>query len=124
MAEIQIVYREGFCDHWSGGEGFHGQCYTSCARDMGCRWYSDGGEKVSPDGVKIIPFGDCVYAAWKYKRKGWSGKNYEMEESEDPYNPHLDCMIVTLGRTEYECVKVILDGKCIYNEYDDEPVVG
>ena len=49
-------------------------------------------------------------------------ENYEMEEFSDPYNPHLDYMQVTLGRTTYDCVKVILDGKCIYNNYDDDKV--
>ena len=43
-----------------------------------------------------------------------------MEEFSDPYNPHLDHMEVTLGRKTYDCVKVVLDGKCIYNNYDDE----
>ena len=120
MADIQIVYREGFCSHWSEGDSFCIQCYTSCAGDMGCKFYSDGGKKTDADGLVIIPFGDCVYADWKYKYKCWSGKNYEMEEEHDPYNPHLDSMCVRLGKTEYDCVKVILDGKCIYNEYDKE----
>ena len=120
MADIQIVYREGFCSHWSGGDCFCMQCYTQCAEDMGCKFYSDGGEKTDANGNAIIQFGDCYYADWKHKFKGWSGKNYEMEEVHDPYNPHLDSMRVILGRTEYDCVKVTLDGKCIYNEYDKE----
>lgn len=120
MAEIQIVYREGFCNHWSEGEHFCIQCYLSCASALGCKWYSDGSGKKTEDGIPIIPFGNCVHADWKYKYKGWSGKNYEMEEIHDPYNPHMDSMNVLLGRTEYDCVKVTLDGKCIYNKYDEE----
>ena len=122
MAEIQIVYREGFCGYYAEYYGWHNvfslQCYTVCAGDVGCRGYSDGGKRYDDDGIEIIPTGDCVYACWKYKYKGWSGKNYEIEELHDPYNPQLDCMRVKLGRTEYDCVKVILNGECIYNDYD------
>lgn len=119
MAEIQIVYREGFCGYSDWQKEFNTQCYTVVAGDAGCRAYSDGGKRYGDDGIEIIPTGECIYACWKYKYKGWSGKNYEIEELHDPYNPQLDCMRVKLGRTEYDCVKVILNGECIYNDYDD-----
>lgn len=45
-------------------------------------------------------------------------KNYELEEFQDTYNLHLNCMMLTTRNKIYECEKVILDGKCIYNEYD------
>lgn len=118
MAEIQIVYREGFCGYLGGQKEFSLQCHTSFAGDVSCRAY-DGGKRYGDDGIVIITAGDCVYAGWKYKYKGWSGKNYEIEELHDPYTPQLDCMRVKLGRTEYDCVKVILNGECIYNDYDD-----
>ena len=54
------------------------------------------------------------------KRKGWTGKRYEMEEVHDDFDPGIDYMEVTIGNRIYNCVKVILDGKCIYNNYDDE----
>ena len=47
-------------------------------------------------------------------------KNYELEEFQDTYNLHLNCMMLKTRNKIYECEKVILDGKCIYNEYDDE----
>lgn len=121
MAEIQIVYwADRWCDY--NCPGYSMQCHTMAAEDMGCKYFIPDGPTVTEDGKKIIPFGDCARANSKYNRKGWSGKNYEMEEFSDPYNPHLDYMQVTLGRTTYDCVKVILDGKCIYNNYDDDKV--
>lgn len=113
MADIEIVYREYSCDY-NPGE-FCTQCLTCCAGDMGCRYFYEGDHKANE-----IPFGNCEHYDTKYKYKGWSGKRYEIEECNDPYNPHLDGMLVTLGNHEYDCVKVILNGKCIYNEYDEE----
>lgn len=112
MAEIQIVYREGYCDF--SQPGYSLQCHMECC-DNGCRYFY--GDEKEPN---VIPFGDCKRASFHYKYKGWSGKRYEIEECFDPYNPHLDSMLVTLGKTTYDCVKVILDGKCIFNEFDDE----
>lgn len=117
MAEIQIVYREGYCDY--NLPDYNTQCHTCVASDMGCRYFYQE-EAVSENGIKVIPFGDCNRAQFKYKYKGWSGKRYEIEECFDPYNPQLDSMIVTLGRKAYDAVKVILDGKCIFNEFDEE----
>ena len=117
MAEIQIVYREGYCAYRL--PCYNTGCHTECASDMRCKSFYQK-EEVSENGLKVIPFGDCDRAKFHYKYKGWSGKRYEIEECFDPYNPHLDCMLVTLGKTTYECVKVILDGKCIFNEFDDE----
>lgn len=118
MAEIQIVYRGNWhCE--LNGKDYCMQCHTSCAEDLGCRMFNDGG-KTEKDGRTIIPFGDCIYAKYDYKYKGWTGKRYEMEECRDPYNPHLDSMTVKLGNQMYDCVKVILDGKVIFNEFDEE----
>lgn len=122
MADIEIVYREPYCDSswWAEPACFETQCFTGCAGDMGCKWYSDGGRKINEHGRIEIPFGNCIHAKFKYKYKGWNGKKYEIEKVEDPNNPHLDYMEVYLGSERYECVKVILNGKCIYNEYDEE----
>ena len=116
MAEIQIVYREGYCDY--NCSKFCGQCYTGAAEDNGCKYYH-GGCAIEVNGQKVIPYGDCTRARFRYIHKGGCWKNYEMEEVTDEYNPHLDSMLVTLGRTTYDCVKVKLDGKVIYNNYDD-----
>lgn len=119
MADIQIVYwAEDYCDFNIGN--YCMQCHTVNAEDLGCKYFIPDDAGTAENGRKIIPFGNCERAKVKYKLKGWSGKNYEMEEFTDPYNPHLDYMQVTLGRKTYDCVKVILDGKCIYNNYDDE----
>lgn len=118
MAEIQMVYREGYCDYTRGEYCI--QCHTACAHDSGCRYYYEGVTENDANGVLLIPFGDCLRAKFMYKYKGWIGKRYDIEELSDQYNPHLDCMIVRIGGRRYECVKVVLDGKCIYNEYDEE----
>lgn len=117
MAEIQIVYREGYCDY--GLPDYNTQCHTCCGEDLGCKCFLQD-EITGENGIKVIPFGDCSRAKFMYKYKGWSGKRYEIEECFDPYNPQLDSMIVTLGRKAYDAVKVILDGKCIFNEFDEE----
>ena len=119
MAEIQIVYRKPLCDYDVVRE-FNTQCFTCVAGDSGCKYYSDGGRKIDKEGHVVIPTGACSRARWTYGYKGWSGANYHMEELNDPYNPWLDSMEVKLGRTTYDCVKVTLDGKVIYNNYDDE----
>lgn len=98
---------------------FDMQCYTAVAGDCGCKYFQEENDTVGEDGVHTIAFGDCVHAKWLYKYKGWSGKNYEIEELHDPYNPHLDSMLVTLGRRTYDCVRVALNGKTIFDEYDE-----
>ena len=118
MADIEIVYRVGYCDDCIYSKNYNTQCHTCVAEDMSCKGYSNGVHNEN-----VIHFGDCVNARFKYIRKGWTGKRYEMEEMNDDYNPHLNCMEVILGNTLYYCVKVVLNGKCIYNEYDDDEVV-
>lgn len=116
MAEIEIVYRSrGECIFKM--KGYCMQCHTQCAEDLGCPAYIPEGAQPG-----VIPFGDCDRAKWHYKHKGWVGKRYEIDEvEEDQYNPHLDSVAVTLGNTCYEdCVKVRLNGRLIFNNYDDE----
>jgi len=116
MAEIQMVYREGWCIYEQcANSDYNTQCHTQCAADTGCPFFNDG-EHIP----NRINFGDCIHANFKMKYKGVSTKNYEMEELEDPYNPHLNCMRVKIGRRVYDCEKVILDGKCIYNDLPSE----
>lgn len=113
MAEIQMVYREGSCAFDCVATDYCAQCHTQCACDLGCKFFNDGEHLPNH-----IPFGDCIHASFKTKYKGVTVKNYEIEEFEDPHNPHLNCMLVKLGRRVYECEKVSLDGKCIYNDLD------
>lgn len=113
MAEIQIIYREEYCEMMNSNHCT--QCHTACASDLGCNMFDEGKHEKN-----VIPFGDCIYAKFKYIYKGMNIKNYELEEFQDTYNLHLNCMMLTTRNKIYECEKVILDGKCIYNEYDDE----
>lgn len=55
--------------------------------------------------------------------KGWSGYRYEIEEVLEDLPEYDNYALVRLGSQIYECVKVKLDGKCIFNDYDDEEVV-
>lgn len=112
MAEIKIIYRKGYCEMMGGF--FCKQCYTECASDLGCNMFNEG--KHEED---VIPFGDCIHAKFKYIYKGMNVKNYELEELQDTYNPHLNCMTLETINKIYECAKVILDGKCIYNELEE-----
>lgn len=110
MAEIQIVYREGYCEYGCMATDYDTQCHTQCAADMGCKFFNDGEHLPN-----FIPFGDCIYAHFRTKYKGVTTKKYDIEEMEYPYNPHLNCMLVKIGNRIYQCEKVILDGKCIYD---------
>ena len=113
MAEIEIIYREGYCECMGGD--YDTQCHTQCAEDLGCKMFNEGKHEKN-----VIPFGDCVHAVFKYKYKGMSIKNYELEELIDDYNPHLNCMMLKTRNDWYECEKVVLNGKVIYGG-DFEP---
>ncbi len=58
--------------------------------------------------------------AFKYIYKGMSIKNYELEEDDDLYNPHLNCMMLKTRNDLYQCEKVVLNGNIIYGG-DFEP---
>ena len=126
MAEIEIIYEsEEGCSSDFRDQEFCTRCRLSCAEDMGCRGFKHSSRGCMSEPLrKFIPYGDCANAYVKYTRKGWSGKNYEIEPPiEDPFSPHMDAVDVVLGRTYYErCVKVKLNGKVIFNNYDDEEV--
>lgn len=118
MAEIQIVYRQGYCDCYN--TNYCAECHTQDAINLGCRMFNDGKQESTIENGHLIihiPFGDCKYAKFKYIYKGMSLKNYELEELDDYFNPHLNCMILETRNSIYYCEKVILDGKCIYDEF-------
>lgn len=108
MAEIEIIYRKGYCECMGGD--YCTQCHTQCAGDLGCTMYNEGEHEEN-----VIPFGDCIFAKFKRIYKGITIKNYELEEVIDYYNPHLNCMILRTKNAVYECEKVILNGKVIYD---------
>lgn len=109
MAEIQLVYRKYCCRYQGFSCDYSMQCHTAAASDVGCELFK-----------KDVITDACKFADIKHKYKGLSAKAYDIEPSEhDPYNPHLDCMIVKIGKNEYECDKVILNGECIYNNLID-----
>ncbi len=117
MAEIQIVYRKGYCE--CCGSDYDTQCHTQSAGDLGCRMFNDWNQEETFENsqrIRSIPFGDCIHAKFKYIHKGMSLKNYKLEELDDPYNPHLNCMELKTRNVVYFCEKVILDGNCIYDD--------
>lgn len=131
MADLQFVYRKRYyCDQediFLYGECPHClQCHTCAGKDMPCKAYSDGyggdPHEIHKVGDRMVStFGDCVHAKIEYAYKGLIAKKYDVCKSkEDPYNSHLDCVEVTAGGITYECEKVILNGICIYNEWDAE----
>lgn len=121
MATIQMEYREGHCKFNNAHVldcDYSEQCHTVVAGASGCRYFNDG-SYTKEDGTKVIGCGACIHAYFKTIYKGVSVKKYEMEEYTDAYNPWLNCMIVTIGKKEYECTEVILDGKQIYGGEND-----
>lgn len=116
MACIEIIYESSsFCSAYESD--YCMQCHTNAAQDLGCPCYWNG----STDD-KANKIGECKHAEIRYTRLGWVGKRYEIgEPEEDYYNLHLNCVAVRLGNKWYErCVKVVLNGKIIFNNYDDE----
>lgn len=109
MAEIEIIYREGYCK--CSGDRYCTQCHTECAEDLGCSMFNDGKHEEN-----VIPFGDCIHAKFEYAYKGMSVKNYELKACDDLYNPHLNCMLLETRNGSYQCEKVVLNGKVIYGE--------
>lgn len=120
MSEIQIKYREGYCEMKLLGHSveYSYQCHTCTADVQGCQYY-DGGRWRNKDGILVIPFGDCIHADWIEKYKGLSVKTYEIEPYHDDYNPNMDCALVHVGRETYECLEVTLNGKKIYPEEEE-----
>ena len=120
MANIEMVYREGRCTstHQPSFDelGYCHECHTQFAYTLDCAGYDDGSHKSC-----LIPFGDCQNAIYDIKYKGITAKNYQMEpEKTHPFHPRSECMIVRIGRQEYECYKVTLNGKVIFNTLDEE----
>lgn len=112
MAEIEIIYREGYCERM--GCDYDTQCHTSVAEDLGCPMFN-----VEEHEENVIPFGACIHAKFKYIYKGMSVKNYELrvyDVYDDPYNPQLSCMMLKTRNGSYDCEKVVLNGKVIYGE--------
>lgn len=113
MYEIQMVYRDGGrCT--CGCDEYNMQCHTVAGEDVDCQCFCHPNHKPNE-----IPFGDCIHAVFQYCYKGLTTKTYEMEPFEDPYNWHLNCMMVTVRGRTYDCEKVILNGECIYNTFDE-----
>ena len=123
MAHIEITYRKGYCDF--GLDEYCKFCHCDYAKDVGCGLFDDGSRE---DGfrrednlrngeiIKVIPFGDCIHAKFRYGYKGMTVKNYELMEYYDTYNLHMNCMILKTRNGYYECEKVTLDGVCVYGE--------
>lgn len=118
MAEIEIVYETGHCELNDASYGE--ECHSEYACDMGCRQFEEDKEygPLPPNCLGIKPYGNCKHAITDYIHKGWSGKKYEIGAPFTyDYEEHV---MVTLGKTDYCCCKVKLNGKIIFNEYDEE----
>ena len=109
MAEIEIIYREGYCLY--NYDIYCMKCHMGCAEDVGCLMF-----KKETFEENDIPFGDCVYAKFKYIYKGMSIKNYELKVDDDPYSPYFNCMMLKTRNGLYPCEQVVLNGKVIYGE--------
>ena len=121
MAEIQMVCMSLQCKYNS--EKLNTQCITEAADAGYCRHYKRSEKYKREDGVIVIPMANCVHAYIEYRFKGVTAKSYEMEEIDDPVCAY-SWMDVKIGKQKYACAKVTLDGRCIYNVYDDEEVKG
>lgn len=123
MSNLDIVFREMHCRFADSDSLCQvcGQCYTDYATDLGCSYYRGDevhDEWINGEKVRVIPCGGCVHADYRYIYKGFIDVEYEMEKSTDPYDPLY--MEAWIDGERYECVKVSLNGKTIYNEYDDD----
>jgi hypothetical protein len=122
MAYIQIEYEEGYCEcdfDYEVSKIYCMQCNTQAASDLGCKYF-DNGEEKNHQGVRVIPYGNCIHALTRKKYKGMSVKNYEIEEMEYPFNELDTCMELTTRGRKYCCSKVVLDGVLIYQKDGEE----
>lgn len=121
MAEIQMVYMRFRCKYNS--EYLNTQCFTEAAGDTGCYNFHHPEPYRDADGILVYPIFRCLHAYVEYKYKGVTAKSYEMEEIDDPECAY-SWIDIKIGKQKYACAKVTLDGRCIYNVYDDEEVKG
>ena len=121
MAEIQMVCINLRCKY--NDYNLNMQCITESASDTGCIHCKIQEPYKNFLGITVYPTNECVHAYMEYKFKGVTAKNYEMEEIDSPECAYT-WMDVTIGKQRYMCVKVTIDGRCIYNIYDDEEVKG
>ena len=117
MADIEIVYQIGYCD---SELPFYDEV---CQSEMGdeiksreCSNYNDG--SMNPC---HIPYGNCIHAKYHYCYKGSTTKKYAIYTN--CYDRVTESIPVTINNKTYECKKVKLNGKCIFNEFDDEKEV-
>lgn len=123
MAYVEMVYIECYCECRLEDE-FDMQCFTDAAEDGGCVSYTHDKRYTDEKGILHIPSYACKHARTNYIHKGVTAKSYEIEpEHESDYDDGwYKTAKVYIGRRGYDCVKVKLDGKCIFNSYDDEKV--
>lgn len=114
MANIEIIYRKKWCllEFDAARKNFCNFCFdpesASCVCEYFCADRTWAKSNEAP----------CANACIKYVYKGWTGKKYEMEQMSDYV--FGDYMLVTLGNQIYECERVTLNGKCIFDQYEEE----
>ncbi|MBR3362162.1 MAG: hypothetical protein IKM73_00995 [Acidaminococcaceae bacterium] len=109
MAEIQMIYRKEKCIHSDPNirKKHCGNCHISSSWLTECLAFHPSDR------------GDCACADFKYVYAVETVTECEMSEFKDVTNPWMNCMIVKLKGTIYECTKVILNGELIYQQDDD-----
>lgn len=130
MAEIKIIYEQGYCVAADESRGRNVEdyyceaCYTEFSENLGCPYYSgprswkEEGENGHVYGV--ISFSPCNNAASYVKHKGISAKQYEAYIDENPYKLGEDCAVLEIGKHKYICQKLIIDGEQIFPEEEVE----
>lgn len=106
MAEIQIQYRDYYCDicpHLA----CHG-CETSLVEFTDCRYC-----RRYPDEC------GCSYIRVRNAYKGCKTQTYEINEAKEYYNDIVDeYALVTIRNKRYICDEVKIDGKIVYPKED------
>ena len=112
MAEIEITYLKGYCDLEL--PFYDKVCHSEYACEVQqCSNFYDGNNDPY-----TIPYGNCIHAKYNHCYKGCTTKSYEINT--DYYDSESDSIPVVINRKTYDCVKVKLNGKCIFGEQYNE----
>ena len=119
MDDIYIEYATSYCEYYQECF-FEYQCAGENAKEYAeshdCPYYNDGTslmKLVYPD-KRYVPYGDCHNVNYDKGYKRISTSNYDIVD-----NSTEGKVYVTIGKgknaVEYECSKVVLNGKCLFD---------
>ena len=100
MAQLYLEWYEYSCELHCND--FEGQCATGAAECLGCKKF-----------LRSV-FNSCVFCRGDRVTKMIIADSFTSREIKDPYNPHLNNMRVDVNGKVYHCVRVTVDGECIY----------